>query len=118
MCFSWALGLAQDAEGWFYQRQFERLGITQVISAPVDPRYSVIVPVGEAALYETCGLRDIKKYHGYVLDSPWGLAVPSFHPTEQPFAITRGNAKLTPLFCMVLQRAIALARDGFKPWRV
>jgi hypothetical protein len=107
--------LGPDAEGWFYQRQFERLGIAQYMPGDASAKYSVIVPVGETALYEVCGLRDIKKYHGYVLDSPYGLAVPTFHPVEQPFAISKGNAKLTPLFCMVLQRALQLAREGFKP---
>ena len=103
----------ESQDGWFIQRQFARLGIQQVFWDYSDAKPSVIVTMGEYALNELTGLKGLQKHHAYVFDSPWGLVIPTYHPTLQPFAITKGNHKLTALWCFVVQRALDIVKSGF-----
>jgi DNA polymerase I-like protein with 3'-5' exonuclease and polymerase domains len=67
---------------------------------------SVIVPLGSVALNRATGLASIDQFHGYILNTPWGIpAIPTYHPS---FMI-QGNFKLSGAWMFVFKKALEIA---------
>jgi hypothetical protein len=72
----------------------------------VKPR--VIMPLGNTPMRWFTGHWGIEKRRGYVYDSPYGLVLPTYHPSY----IQRGNWHLTRVWQHDLMKALAVARLG------
>src|SRR4051812_2260424 len=79
-------------------------------------RQYVILALGNLALKYLCGVsgvaeekQSITHLRGYVLESKYGLVVPSLHPSF----IKRGNNNLTPLLVEDMKKAMGIARGTY-----
>ncbi len=69
----------------------------------------VILAMGNTPLRWLTGNTGINGWRGYVVESPYGLVVPTFHPSY----LQRGNMKLVRVFIHDLKKAVQVAREGY-----
>ena len=76
--------------------------------------YKVIVALGNTALRELTGFHEITRYRGYVLQTPYGWVVPTFHPSY--LLPRKGQANTSRFVGAVirdLRKAVDIATNGF-----
>lgn len=100
-----------------------RVHFERVMQSFVPPNVCgkrVILSLGNIPLKTLTGVTGIAKekqsishLRGYVSESPYGLVVPSYHPSF----IKRGNLHLTPLLVDDIKRAIGVANGSYTTYK-
>jgi hypothetical protein len=76
--------------------------------------------MGNVALRRVCDITGIEAHHGYVHETPYGLAVPTFHPaylirgTSEVEGQKSRNLRYFPVVVFALQRALEVASGRFQ----